>query len=329
MLNIFRTNQLIFNFFLLLYAGVLHLSAIAWPDLAWEVPTHGLLAGWVYQWIGSTGRLAEIISVLLVFSQAILLNVFFVNNRITRDYTLFPGLFYILIASALPEFLHLSPLLMANTFYILAYKELCATYRRSIAAAQIFNSGLWIGLASLFYFSFILFLIWGFIGLNIMRAFRIRERFMLFMGLLVPYILIATYYFYTGQWGEWVQLQFTNNYAWLDFSKAVSNLFVLKGSLLGLLLLILIMSYGNFYSRRTIDVIKKFNLMYWALLFGGCSLLFQAGLTIEHLAILTVPMGMLLSVIFVQLSSNWAEFWHLLLIAAVLFFQYYSFFLPL
>lgn len=328
MLNIFRTNQLIVNIFLLFYAGGLHLSAILWPDMDWTAPQHGALADWVYGWIGSAGRMAEIAATLLVFLQAVLLNVFFSSNRITREYTLFPGLFYILIASAIPEFLHLSPLLLANTFYLLAYKELFDTYRRPSAAAAIFNSGFWIGVASLFYFSYVEFLIWGFVGLNIMRAFRIRERFMLLIGLVAPYILMGAYHFYVDQWDTWIQSQFIDSFDWLDFQKLPSNLLMIKLGLLGLLLLVLLLGYSGSSGRRTIDVQKKVNLMYWGLLFGGFTLLIQAGITIEHILILAVPMGMLLSIVFVGLSSRWAEALHILLVATVLFFQYHNFFLP-
>lgn len=328
MLNIFRTNQLIVNILLLFYAGVLHLSAILWPDVDWTAPQHGALADWVYQWVGSTGLWAEIAATLLVFAQAVILNIFFSNNRITRDYTLFPGLFYILIASAIPEFLHLSPLLLANTFYLLAYKELFDTYRRPSAAAAIFNSGFWLGVAGLFYFSFLGFLLWGFVGLNIMRAFRIRERFMLLIGLLVPFILMGAYQFYVDQWDGWIQSQFVDSFSWLDFQKLSSNLLMIKLGLLGLLLLVLLLGYSSASGRRTIDVQKKVDLMYWGLLFGGLTLLIQSGITIEHALILAVPMGMLLSIVFVELSSRWAEAWHILLVAAVLFFQYHAFFLP-
>jgi hypothetical protein len=327
-LNIFRTNQLIVNTFLLFYAGVLHLSAILWPDMDWTAPQHGALTDWVYQWIGSTGRWAELAATVLVFVQAVILNVFFSNNRITRDYTLFPGLFYILIASAIPEFLHLSPLLLANTFYLLAYKELFDTYRRPSAAAHIFNSGFWLGVAGLFYFSYVGFLIWGFVGLNIMRAFRIRERFMLLIGLLTPYILMGVYQFYVDQWDGWIQSQFVDSFDWLDFQKATSQLLFVKLGLLGLLLLVLLLGYGSASARRTIDVQKKVNLMYWGLLFGGLTLLIQAGITIEHVLILAVPMGMLLSIAFAGLSNRWAEAWHIMLAAAILFFQYHTFFLP-
>lgn len=327
MLEIFRTNQFIVNILLLFYAGVLHLSAIIWPDTSWAVPAHGVLADWVYGWVGAVGRWPEILATLLVFVQAVILNAFFSDNRLTREFTLFPGLFYLLVASALPDFLHLSPLLMANTFYLLAFREAFSIYRRPQAAGAIFNAGFWVGLASLFYFSFVIFLVWGFVALNIMRAFRIRERFMILIGLLVPYILLGVYYFYTNRWADWIQRQFVENFEWLDLPGAATTWLIVQLVFLGLILLVVLLSYGNYASRQTIDVQKKISLMYWGLFLGGLSLFFQADITIDHAAILAVPMGMLLSLTFVNASRQWAEAWHLLLLAAILFLQYRSFFL--
>lgn len=328
MLELFRTNQFVVNILLLFYAGLLHLSVFILPDSSWDVPAHGILTAWVYNWVGPGGALAEILATLLVFVQAVMLNLFFAENRLTREYTLFPGLFYILIASALPDFLHLTPILLANTFYLLAYKALFSTYRQPTAASAIFNAGFWIALASLFYFSFLVFLFWGGIALNIFRAFRLRERFMLIIGLLVPYILIGVYFFYVGRWEEWIDRQFIANFNWLDIPRSGTTLQTMHLAFLGLILLILLLSYSGYTNRQTIDVQKKIDLMYWGLLFGGLTLLFQSEVTLDHAAILTAPMGMLLSLTFAHLSSRWAEAWHLLLLATVLFFQYHLYFLP-
>lgn len=326
MLGIFRTNQFLINLLLLFYAAALHLSAFILPEAIWEIPARGVLSTLVYQWLPPFSMWADITAILLVFVQAVILNVFFADNRITKEYTLFPGLFYILLSSFFPEFLYLSPLLMANTFYLLAYKELFATYRKPKAAKPIFNAGLWLGLASLFYFPFTFFLIWGFISLNVTRAFRIRERYMLLTGMLVPYILAGSAYFYWESLDAFIQLQFISNFSWLDLKETDGSLFYIKLFALGLLVLVILLSYGSYSSRTTIDVQKKISLLYWGLLFGGLSLLFQSNITLADSAILTIPLGILLSINFTRLSNRWAESWHLLLITALLIFHYHSFF---
>ena len=152
---------------------------------------------------------------------------------------------------------------------------------------------------------------------------------MLLIGMLVPYILTTVYYFYTGRLEEWIQIQFVNSYGWLDFQTTQSNLFSAKTLLFGVILLGLLINFGRYSNRRTIDVQKKISLMYWGLLFGGLSIIIQADVSLEHLSIMAIPIGMLLSIAFVQLSRRWAEAWHLLLVAIALFFQYYAYFLPI
>ena len=327
MLSIFRTNQFIVNIFLLLYAALLHLSSFFVNTTAFVSKlSGGIFADWVIQLIDGNELLSDIAAILLLFGQAVLLNVFFADNRISRDYTLFPGLFYILVASIIPEFLILSPLLMANTFYLLAYRELFAVYRKPLAAANIFNAGFWIGIASLFYFSFSIFLLWGFMGLNIMRAFKLRERFMMLIGLLVPYILLGVYFFFKGRWAEFIQQQIIDNFAFWDIHLIDMPTFYIKLAFIGFLTLVALLSYSYYTGRRTIDVQKKIDIMYWGLLFGGLSLLVQTSPGLEHLLILSVPLGILLSLHFVQLSKSLAEALHFILFISVIILQLAEFF---
>ncbi|MBK7410278.1 MAG: hypothetical protein IPJ40_20805 [Saprospirales bacterium] len=92
-------------------------------------------------------------SMLLVFFQAILIVVMVNGNRINNESNLLPGVFYCLFASMVPEFMYPSPVLMGNTFLLLALLELMGVYKIPIASGRLYNVGFWISVASLFYFS--------------------------------------------------------------------------------------------------------------------------------------------------------------------------------
>ena len=77
---------------------------------------------------------------LLVVLQAIMLNTVVNNYKMGRELTYFTALCYILLASAIPEFLYLSPALMGNTFLIIALAEMFKWYRKFEASASIFNA---------------------------------------------------------------------------------------------------------------------------------------------------------------------------------------------
>ena len=124
----------------------------------WEPSSAGVLSHVAYNYLGTHGWLPDLISLILVLLQALLLNILSARFRVSREVTMFPGLFYILLMSTLPSFLHLSPVLMGNTFLILAISSLFNAYNKSSVADSIFNIGFWIGVASLFYFSNFAFL---------------------------------------------------------------------------------------------------------------------------------------------------------------------------
>jgi hypothetical protein len=237
---------------------------------------------------------------------------------------LFPGFFYILIASALPEFTHLSPVHMANTFYILALINMFSIYNNNRSAGAIFNIGFLIGLGSLFYFSYWVLLLVGFFSLRILRAFKIQERLMLLAGALVPYLLLGTYYFWHDQLAYFLDFQFNTGFQWWSvfFVDSLPAIDYFKLGLMGLLILLALVSYNQNISKRVRESQKKMSILYWMLFLGVFTLLVQADFHLDHILVIAVPLGILLSFNFTQLSRNWAELLHFFLLLIVLFFQY-------
>lgn len=327
MLTLFRTNQLLFSVLLLFYVGILHIGVFVNP-IAWQPAGFGILSQWVYEAIGTTGTLPSIVAMVLLFIQGAAINVTMANHRLADTVTLFPGLFYILISSALPEFLHLSPLLMANTFLLIAISELLKVYKNPSCANNIFNVGFWVAVASLFYPSYLIFIIFGLMGLNSLRAYSFREWLMLLSGGLVPYILMGAYTFWIDQLNIFWNLQFFQNFAFLDFQAQPAPDVYFKIAFVDLFLLVAVFSYSLYVFKKVMQVQKKIGILYWALFWSGTTLLFQANIQLDHMLIMAIPLGMMISLNFQSLSNRWAEALHLLIVAVILFFQYQEFLLP-
>jgi len=141
-LGFFRTNQITANFLLILYVIVARSAIFVFPQ-DWEPVSSGLFSDAVYRLVGTSGLWPAIWAAMLVFVQAVLVNALVAKFRIANEITYFPGVFYVLLSSCIPEFHYLSPALMANTFYILAFYELFDTYKKLSAASWLFNLGLW------------------------------------------------------------------------------------------------------------------------------------------------------------------------------------------
>ncbi|MEM9918027.1 MAG: hypothetical protein AAF990_08025 [Bacteroidota bacterium] len=325
MLSLFRTNQIVANFLLLFYAVFLRFS-VFWVAPSFEPTFNGVLGEYTIRSIGTLGVFPFILGVILLSLQALLINITISRYRTAGELSLFPGLFYILLASSFPEFLFLSPALIANTFYILALMEMMHTYKNNAAAGRIVNAGFWIAIGSLFYFSHIVFLILAFSALGILRAFRLKEAIMVIIGFAVPYVIANVYFFWTDQWSMFWQQQFVNTWSFLDVSRlSIQGDQLFRLIFLVLITLVALLSFRRYTVKKKIQVQKNINIIYWALFWGALTFLFQADIQYDHFLILLPPLGILLSINFLQMKPPTAESLHLLLYVGIIV----SHFLPL
>lgn len=319
MLTIFRTNQLMAGILLAFYILLVRGSVFFVP-VELEPEGIGPLAAWLYAWIGSSGQTPAIVAMALLLLQSFYLNYLVMEHRLATEVSLFPGLFYILMASYLPAFQYLSPVLIGNTFFLIVIGEVFATYRKTRAADRIFNIGFWSGVGALFYPAFLLLILVGFTGLNIFRAFKIRERLMVLVGVFVPYFLLGVYAFWEGTYAAF-QEQVFSGFEWLSYVP-VEAARVYRGlGVMSLFILVVLFSHRTYMLKQNIQVQRKLNLIFWGLLIFTVSLLFQAQIQLDHLLVTAVPIGLLLSINFVRMPKRMAEVLHLLLLVITLALQ--------
>lgn len=325
-LTLFRTNQISGALSFLLYLFILRGVDILFPyQHAWQPTAMGVASEWIFQYIGDNMRLDDILSFSLLFIQAILITVVVRKHQILMTEILLPSAFFILASCAIPAFLHLSPQMLANTFIILALDQLIVTYRKNNFAHHLFNVGFWIGLASLFYFSYITFILLAFLGLSSIRTFSVREILMILSGALVAYFLAGAYYFLIDQFPYFLEHQCYQNFGILDFKGSLSiNTFVELG-IFTIMLIMVLFGYGNMIFRKNISIQKKIGIFYFALFVSLGSLFIQSNVDTAHLAILTVPLGFLLGVWAKEISPTMAEVFHLFLVVVILVWQAFPF----
>ncbi len=326
-LAIFRTNQLFASLLLAFYILLVRGSVLVVPS-GWIPSGYGPLAEWVYNWIGYAGQAADLAAIALLLFQAFYLNFFIREYRLASEVSLFPGLFYILVSSMLPEFLHLSPLLMANTFFIIVIAEIFATFKKTDCADHIFNIGFWAAVGSLFYPSYLFLFVLGFVGLNILRAFKFRERLMMLAGLITPYILLSAYFIWKDEfWSFWLE-RMPGSFAFLDFKPAPLWLAYRSLAIFAVLILVVLFSYRSYLYKQTIQVQRKVNILFWGLLLTVLSLFMQSDIEIGHLLVTAVPLGIMLSFNFIRMPNRMAEVIHLLILAIVFFLQFRGWLVP-
>lgn len=323
MLSFFRTNQIFLSILLIFYIILLRFSTFLNHPFQWIPSGQGVFANGVHEWIGIQSPGAQTLAIALLLIQGFAINLLTINNRLSNEVNLFPGVFYVLISCMLPDMLYLSPVLMGNTFIVIALIELSGTYKNPNCADKIFNAGFWTGVASLFYFPFVFYTILLVAGLNILRAFKIKERLMSLIGFMIPYLLVGLYFFWTNQFSVFWDMQISRHLGFFNFGISSNSWAVWLNLLLFASLLVFVLANNNTYlSKKNIQVQKKINILYWILISSGIGAVFQHGLTFEHLLTLSPALGVFLALSFTDMKKQWAESIHFLMIIAALALQF-------
>jgi hypothetical protein len=323
-LSIFRTNQFFIGIFLLVYIAVMRSMTFVAP-IDFPVTSQGIWGRWIIENCSRHSLPIAIATAFLVFIQSMLINRLVAKYRMSDEVTLYPGLFYILLCSMIPEFQTLTPLLVANTFYILLLIEFFRIYRTPNVADTIFNIGIFIALASFFHFSFVILLIWAFITLSVLRTFNLKEALMISGGFFVIYFLAGVFYFWHDALPQFFQQQIWDNISFLDLNIDNNWVTYISRILFIVLIIAVLVSYNSYNFKKNIQVQKYLTVLYWGIFVSILPIFFQKGLGMDQLLIFTVPLSMLISFNFVKMKSSIAEALHLFWLAVVLSLHYHTF----
>jgi hypothetical protein len=292
----------------------------------WSGAKNGFLSSEYFEW-SSTPLFENIFAIILVFVQGVLINRIVIINRLSNGIHLFAGLFYILIISMIPAGQYLSPILIANTFFILGLTDLFYAFKRAETSGKIFNAGFWIGFSAMFYSPYIIFTIFGLIGLSVLRVFKLKEAFQFLIGILTILFLISVY----GYW-NYSDLSFFGayfeNFGFVNFVMDGNYFNYGKLILFSILITMAILSYNRNTIKKSIQARKKIDVLYWLMLFSGISMLFFSSLNIYHLEIVAIPLAIFLGFrAFNMKSRPMAELLHLTLFSIALAIQIVPYFI--
>lgn len=221
MLSFFRINdpyRLLFVFLVLLVFRLPYIVGglpLTLPELEWMIVGEamangkmmygeiwddlGPLSALAYQivhWAFGKSQLAyQLLSLTLVFFQAAIFNRLLLINKAYNENTYVPALVYVICMSANFEFLTLSPVLMSTTFMLLAINNIFKRIDNFTLDELFLNTGLYLGIAALFYFPSVLFLVSTMLSLRLFTS-AIPRRLMLLAFGFVQIIGLALLYYY-------------------------------------------------------------------------------------------------------------------------------------
>lgn len=270
----------------------------------WEPSSAGILSNVVYGYVGTNGWLPDLIALILILLQALLLNVLSARFRVSKEVTMFPGVFYILLTSTLPSFLHLSPVVMGNTFLIIGLSSLFNSYKKTSVAGSIFNVGFWFGMASLFYFSNFAFILLAIFGMATLRSIRINEIFMIIVGMIAPLFLLGTIFYLLDDLNNFYQTTFIQGFGFWNFVWVEHWSNYIPVVLFGMLILIIFGSGNIYFQKQSIRTQKNIQVLYYFVIISFLTVLIQKEVRIEQLLLLAIPFSLMLPLNFLEFRKR-------------------------
>ncbi len=278
---------------------------------------------YVFQIVRQSRVALIVISLFFVVLQAFFLTNVINKQGVLRETSHLPALLYVVLMSCFPEQLSFNPLLFANFFIIVFLNSIFNFYRSDTAVFEVFNAGVFIGLASLFYWPCLFLFPLTMASLFVLRPFNIREWAVSFLGVLLPFVFFGVVLF-------WLDMLSVNSIKSIleplyrvQFSTAYNGTYIILTAILAIILIASLWRFSsdlnNFSNLRA----RKFlAIIVWFFLFAALSYLVASKNSMIGLSFLAIPLSVIISSYFLSLKNQLlAELVFLLLLAAVIYNQ--------
>jgi hypothetical protein len=184
----------------------------------------------------------QIVALLLIFFQASFFAIILIRNKAYNDGTFIPALVFGILCFFSFDLFTINSELLASSLLLIALNNLFKEIEFKIQRDEIIlNLGFYLGLASLFLFSYAIFLIATVLILLVFTRINLRKYLLLIVGFLLPHSLLFCFYLYKEQAAFLYQNFYLPNFIWggIDYVP-VKSMFLLLGLPLALFLVALI-----------------------------------------------------------------------------------------
>ena len=264
----------------------------------------------------------QVVAVILVFFQCFLINQFVSAQGIISPPSMIPGVIFLLVTHCISDFIPFSPILIANSFFIIALFALVGLFRKTGEEKYIFNASFLMSIASMFYFSYILLFLAGIIALNYMRRINLKGLLGILVGFVCPYYLLWVYCYVTQDSQVFWNLALYDNIP-ARFTYEFTGLTnILKWVTVIFFALMTTLSVRLVFSKKRLKDRKLIAFFYSCIPILLLGLLFQAENSIAYFLSLGVPAGVILGIYFTELKRNNAEAIHLIVLVSCLTLQF-------
>lgn len=322
MLTIFRKNIFVNNIFLLLYTVIL--QVIAYSAGHQEVNfTEGIARETLGFLAGGPVKIL-VLTIVLIFFQAALINRISSSNRLDSENSMFPGMVYILFTSMFSSSYQLSSSLIANTFVIIAFGNIFDFYKGRGYPVKTFNAGFYMMTAGLIHAAYLPLILFPFTAIIGFRKTHFKEVLQIIAGIAAPAVLAWGIYFIVDR-----ENLFTRRLVTDYFNPDVIFVILEEADLASIIFYCMIIAVtffiqGKLLGGKNIHARNKNSSMYFYYLFAAIGILLFKEQASRELLLLTPVIAFLFAGVFNMVRPFWGEILHLLLLV---FFFYNHFFL--
>ena len=268
--------------------------------------------------------LLQVVALLLLTFEAFFFNSFMVSNQlITRSSTL-GAVCYILFMSLMPWQMSLQPILIASLFVVMLIHTLSLIYQTEHTERYLFNGGVFLAVATMFYFPSVIIMPWALIALFVMGLSSLRTHLIFILGFLVVYFVLFSILFLVGDITP-LMSSYHDFFSSLSFSLPSFDLLTLVG--MSLLLILSLMPFervGNSIGERSIAMRKRLTMIYVLLPFA-LLLIFLVD-DVMSLGLILLVTALLFSYRLSYVGkTRWIGICFALFIVGVIALQYYNF----
>ena len=271
-------------------------------------PSSGMpLFYFIFNILSNNIFLPYIFAFLLIIIQSLFLVSFNQKFILINNRTYLPALFYILITCSYIPIQKLTAVLIGGFFLFFALNYIYRTYRSDYALNEIFISGFFTALASLFWFPFSFFVVLLFIALIILRSFNFREWLVGLVGFLTPWLFVFVFYFVFRSQTQLslfieniqkgiaskdhfvdIQIEYIILYSFIMFITILASINILRN-----------------YQNKKIKTRKYFEINWWYFIIGLLVFVAFKKSSIEIIFVLSIPISFLLSEYFYTVKKSW------------------------
>ncbi|MGM0581397.1 MAG: hypothetical protein ACQETL_11995 [Bacteroidota bacterium] len=233
----------------LLIGESLNLGNVLYKDLVSPISP---LAAWTYMVVefifGKSILVLQILSILLVTYQFSLFNNIMLRNKAYNENSYIPALIYALMMFSFYDFFTLSPALISLTFILLVLDNIYLRIENKLNDATILKTGLFMGIAVLFYLPSLIFLVATLLSFAMLTSLVLRRYLLFLYGFFFPFGIIFIYFYWQegleSLVSQWLEFNLFNSaYSFIDF-KSILIITALP------ILIFLISLYKTFFVGR-------------------------------------------------------------------------------